>query len=50
MCCAKKVSKLVNHPVVSLLGTRVSGTSAEVVPVPVIFSAETVVLRLGYVG
>jgi hypothetical protein len=31
MCCAKKVSKLINHPVVSLFGTRVSGTSANMV-------------------
>jgi hypothetical protein len=31
VCCAEKVSDLINHPVVSLLGTRVGGTSAEVV-------------------
>ncbi len=31
VCCAEKVSKLINRPVVSLLGTRVGGTSAEVV-------------------
>jgi hypothetical protein len=31
MCCVKKVSKLTNHPVVSLFDTRVSGTSAQVV-------------------
>ena len=30
--CAKEVSNLINHPVVSLLDTRVRGTSAEVVP------------------
>jgi hypothetical protein len=30
--CAEKVSDLINRPVVSLLGTRVGGTSAEVVP------------------
>jgi len=30
-CCAKKVSKLINRPVVSLLGTRVSGTSTEMI-------------------
>ena len=30
--CAKEVSNLTNRPVVSLLGTRVGGTSAEVVP------------------
>ena len=32
VCCAEKVSDLTNLPVVSLLGTRVGGTSAEVVP------------------
>ena len=31
MCCVKKVNKLTNRPVVSLLGTRVSGTSSKVV-------------------
>ena len=31
--CAKEVRNLINHPVVILLGTRVCGTSAEVVPV-----------------
>ena len=31
MGCAKEASKLINRPVVSLLGTRVGGTSAEVV-------------------
>ncbi len=31
MRCAKKVSKLTNRPVVSLLGTRVSGTSEKMV-------------------
>ena len=31
VCCAKEVSDLINLPVVSLLGTRVGGTSAEVV-------------------
>jgi hypothetical protein len=31
VCCAKKVSKLINHPVVSLLDTRVSGTSTEMI-------------------
>jgi len=35
-CCsfvrrAKKVSKLINRPVVSLLGTRVSGTRTEMI-------------------
>jgi hypothetical protein len=30
--CAKEVSNLINRPVVSLLGTRLGGTSAEVVP------------------
>ena len=30
--CAKEVSNLINRPVLSLLGTRVGGTSAEVVP------------------
>jgi hypothetical protein len=29
--CAEKVSKLINRPVVSLLGTRVSGTSTEMI-------------------
>jgi len=29
VCCAKKVSKLINSPVVRLLGTRVGSTSAE---------------------
>ena len=32
VCCAEKVSDLTNRPVVSLLGTRVGGTSSEVVP------------------
>jgi len=32
VCCAKEVIDFINHPVVSLLGTRVGGTSAEVVP------------------
>jgi hypothetical protein len=31
--CEKEVSNLINHPVVSLLGIRVGGTSAEVVPI-----------------
>jgi hypothetical protein len=31
VCCVEKVSDLINHPVVSLLNTRVVGTSAEVV-------------------
>ena len=30
--CAKEVNNLINHPVVSLLCTRVVGTCAEVVP------------------
>jgi hypothetical protein len=29
--CAKKVSKLINRPVVSLLGTRMGGTSTEMI-------------------
>jgi hypothetical protein len=32
VCCSKEVMNGINRPVVSLLGTRVSGTSAEVVP------------------
>ncbi len=32
VCCVEKVSDLINLPVVSLLGIRVGGTSAEVVP------------------
>jgi hypothetical protein len=28
---AKKVNKLINHPVVSLLGTRMGGTSTEMI-------------------
>jgi hypothetical protein len=31
MCCEEEVSNLVNCPVVCLLGTRMSGTSTEVV-------------------
>ena len=31
MGCTKKVSKLINHPIVSLLGTRMGGTSTEVI-------------------
>jgi hypothetical protein len=31
VCCAKEVSDFINRPVVRLLGTRVGGTSAEVV-------------------
>jgi hypothetical protein len=38
VCCAKKVSKLINSPVVRLLGTRVGSTSAEVVPQGVILA------------
>jgi hypothetical protein len=34
VCCAKKVSKLINIPVVRFLGTRVGGTSAEPRVVP----------------
>jgi hypothetical protein len=32
VCCEKEVNELLNCPVVILLGTRVVGTSAEVVP------------------
>ena len=32
MCCAKEVSNLISRPVVSLLGTRVGGTSTKIVP------------------
>jgi hypothetical protein len=31
MCCVEKVSQLINHPVMSLFGTRMSGTSTELV-------------------
>jgi hypothetical protein len=31
VCCAKEVSDLINHPVVSLRDIRVDGTNAEVV-------------------
>jgi hypothetical protein len=31
MCGAEKVSKLINQPVMSLFGTRMSGTSTEMV-------------------
>jgi len=31
MRCAKKVSKLINRPVMSLFGTRVSGTGTEMI-------------------
>ncbi len=31
VCCAKKVSKLIDRPVVSLLGTRMGGTSTEMI-------------------
>jgi hypothetical protein len=31
MCCAEKVSQLLNRPVMSLFGTRMSGTSTEMV-------------------
>ncbi len=31
VCCAKKVSKLINHPVVNLLGTQMGGTITEVI-------------------
>jgi hypothetical protein len=31
MCCAEKVSNLINHPVVCLFGTRVDGTRVKVV-------------------
>ena len=32
VCGAKEVSDLINRPIVSFLGSRVCGTSAEVVP------------------
>ncbi len=32
VCCDKEFHELLNYPVVILLGTRVVGTSAEVVP------------------
>jgi hypothetical protein len=35
VCCAKKVSKLIDRPVVSLLGTRMGGTSTEMIDHPV---------------
>jgi hypothetical protein len=31
MCCVEKVTQLINRPVMSLFGTRVSGTSTEMV-------------------
>jgi hypothetical protein len=31
MCCAKKVNKLINQPVMSVFGTRVSGTGTEMI-------------------
>jgi hypothetical protein len=31
VCCEKKVSKLIDCPVVSLLGTRMGGTSTEMI-------------------
>ena len=31
VCCAEKVSDLINRPVVSLLGTRMSGTSTKMI-------------------
>ncbi len=31
LCCVKKVSKLINHPVVILLDTRMGGTSTEMI-------------------
>ena len=31
VCCAEKVSELINRPVVRLLGTRVTGTSVEMI-------------------
>jgi hypothetical protein len=31
MRCAKKVSKLINHPVVCLFGTRVGGTRVNLI-------------------
>jgi hypothetical protein len=31
VCCAEKVSKLINSPVVSLFGTRVSSTSTKMI-------------------
>jgi len=32
VCCVEKVNDLINRPVVSLLGTRVGDTSAEMIP------------------
>jgi hypothetical protein len=31
ICCAEKVSQLLNRPVMSLFGNRMSGTSTEMV-------------------
>ncbi len=31
LCCVKKVTKLIDRPVVSLLGTRMDGTSTEMI-------------------
>ncbi len=31
LCCVEKVSELVNRPVVCLFGTRMSGTSTEMI-------------------
>jgi hypothetical protein len=31
VCCVKKVRKLIDHPVVSLRGTRMGGTSTEMI-------------------
>jgi hypothetical protein len=31
MCCTEKVNQLLNHPVMSLFDTRMSGTSTEMV-------------------
>ena len=43
--CAKKVSKLINRPVVSLLDTRMGGTSAEVVPDRINLKLPTTAIR-----
>jgi hypothetical protein len=45
MRCAKKVSNLINHPVVCLFGTRVGGTRFQVVSLGVIERDEPFLLK-----
>ena len=48
--CVEKVSKLINHPVVSLLGTRVCGTSTEMITQSIYLEFPATTSRSGFSG